>query len=142
MQTFSLNPPINLVEESKWLLGVTFSETTNSVFNMTVEDNSFPLTTQGHWNSETTEKTMDELNKLIDFRSENDFDLHVEQFRKKGIFLLNDYSLSNLGMFKNEILEELKKSKHNDLEEMVYRFQLTCYEIIDILDLKYIPQQP
>ena len=39
------------------------------------------------------------------------------------------------------LLEELKNSKYNDLEDMVYRFQLTYDEIIklDILDLKYIP---
>ena len=41
-------------------------------------------------------------------------------------------------MFKDEIFEELKKAKYNDLEDLVYRFQLTYDEIIDILDLKYI----
>ena len=41
-------------------------------------------------------------------------------------------------MFKNEILEELKKVKYNDLEDLVYRFRLTYDEIMDILDLKYI----
>ena len=42
-------------------------------------------------------------------------------------------------MFKHEILEELKNLKYNDLEDLVYRFRLTYNEIIDILDLKYIP---
>ena len=42
-------------------------------------------------------------------------------------------------MFKDEILEDLKNAKFNDLEDMVYRFQLTYDEIIDILDLKYFP---
>ena len=42
-------------------------------------------------------------------------------------------------MFKDEILEDLKNAKFNDLEDMVYRFQLTYDEIMDILDLKYIP---
>ena len=41
-------------------------------------------------------------------------------------------------MFKDEILEELKKVKYNDLEDLVYRFRLTYDEIMDILDLKYI----
>ena len=41
-------------------------------------------------------------------------------------------------MFKDEILEELRKAKYNDLEDLVYRFQLTYDEIINILDLKYI----
>ena len=40
---------------------------------------------------------------------------------------------------KNEILEELKTAKYNDTEDLVYRMQLTYGEIIDILDLKYIP---
>ena len=43
MQTFSFNPPINLIEESKWLLGVSSFECTNSVFNITNENNSFQL---------------------------------------------------------------------------------------------------
>ena len=40
---------------------------------------------------------------------------------------------------KNEILEELKNVKYNDLEDLVYRMQLTYNEIIDVLDLQYIP---
>ena len=42
-------------------------------------------------------------------------------------------------MFKDEILEELKNVKYNDIEDLVYRFKLTYDEIMDILDLKYIP---
>ena len=33
----------------------------------------------------------------------------------------------------------MKKSKYNDLEDMLYRFQLTYDEIIDFSDVKYIP---
>ena len=40
---------------------------------------------------------------------------------------------------KNEILEELKNAKYNDLEDLVYRMRLSYDEVIDILDLKYIP---
>ena len=42
-------------------------------------------------------------------------------------------------MFKEQILEEVENAKYNDLEGLVYRFQQTCDEIIDNLDLKYIP---
>ena len=42
-------------------------------------------------------------------------------------------------MFKDEILEELKNVKYNDLEDLVYRFQLTYNENMNILDWKYIP---
>ena len=48
MQIFSFNPPINLVEEVKWLLGVISFETTNSVFNITNENNSFAISTPSH----------------------------------------------------------------------------------------------
>ena len=84
-------------------------------------------------------KTIDEVNKFFEVRSENDIDLHVEQLRKKGKILIKDPSLSSLGTFKEEILEELGNWKYNDLEDMVCRFQLTYDEIIDLLDLKYIP---
>ena len=141
MQTFSFNPRINLVEEGKWLIAVSSFECTNSVFNITNENNSFSIIIPGHYETESAETTIDELNKLLELRSQNGIDLHVEQVRKKGlilIILINDYSLSSLGMFKDEILGELKTVKYNDLEDLVYRFRLTYDEIMDILDLKYI----
>ena len=39
----------------------------------------------------------------------------------------------------NEILEELGHAKYNDLEDLVYRMRLSYDEIMDILDLNYIP---
>ena len=138
-QTFSFNPPINLLEEGRWLLGVSSFECTNSVFNITNENNPFSIIVPGHYETESAEKTINELNKLLELRSQNGIELHVEQVRKKGLLLINDYSLSSLGMFKDDILEDLKNAKFNDLEDMVYRFQLTYDEIMDILDLKYIP---
>ena len=138
-QTFSFNPPINLLEEGRWLLGVSSFEYTNSVFNITIENNSFSIIEPGHYETESAAKTIDELNKLLELRSQNGIELHVEKLRDKGLILINDYSLSSLGMFKDERLEDLKNAKFNDLEDMVYRFQLTYEEIMDILDLKYIP---
>ena len=38
LQTFSFNPPINLVEEGKWLLAVSSFECTISVFIITNEN--------------------------------------------------------------------------------------------------------
>ena len=55
--------------------------------------------------------------------------------------MIEDYSLSNLGTSKTEILEEGKNTRYNDFEDMVYRLQLTYDEIIDILDLKYVPSK-
>ena len=76
----------------------------------------------------------------MELRTQNDFDIHVERVRKKGINLIEDYSLSSFGIFKIEIIDEIeKKTKTNNLEDMVYRFQLTYGEIIDTLDLKHVP---
>ena len=55
MQNFWFNPPINLVEEGKWLLAVSSFECTNSVFNITNENNSFSYTITDHWVSESAE---------------------------------------------------------------------------------------
>ena len=58
MQTFSFNPPINLNEESKWLMAVSSFECANSVFNKTDENNSFSISTPGHWNSKSSQKLL------------------------------------------------------------------------------------
>ena len=141
MQTFSFNPPINLLEEGKWLLAVSSFECTNSVFNINNENNSFSIIIPGHYQNESDEKTIDDLNNLLKLKS---LELHVEEVRKRGNIIKiadKEYKLSDLDNQKNEIVEELKKVKYNDLDDMVYRFQLTYNEIIDILDLKYIPTQ-
>ena len=138
-QMFSFNPRINLVEEGEWLLGVTAFECTNSVFNITKHNSSFSIIIPGHWESKSTEQTINELNKLLELKS---LELHVSEVRKRGNKIKigdSEYKLSDFDSLKYEILEELKKAKYNDLEDLVYRMQLTYDEIIDILDLKYIP---
>ena len=137
MQTFSFNPPLNLIEECKWLLAVSSLEGTNSVFNITNENNSFSIVIPRHYETESAEKTNDELNKLLELRS---LELHVNEVRKRGNKIGdNDYKLSDFDTKKIEIIEEIKNIKYNDLEDLVYRMQLTYDEIIDILDFKYIP---
>ena len=61
-QTFSFNPPINLVEEDKWLLAVSSFECTNSVSNINDEKNSFSIIIPGHYQNKTDEKTINDLN--------------------------------------------------------------------------------
>ena len=51
-QTFSFIPRINLVEEGKWLLGVTSLECTYSVFNINNENISFSIIILGHHQTE------------------------------------------------------------------------------------------
>ena len=139
MQTFSFNPPINLVEEGKWLLAVSSLECTNSVFNITNENNSFSIIIPGPYKTEFAEKVINDLNELYELKS---LELHVEAVRKRGNIIKiadKEYKLSDLDNQKNEILEELRNVKYSDLRDLIYRMQLTYNEIIDILDLEYIP---
>ena len=138
-QTFSFNPPLNLVEEGKWLMAVSLFDCTNYVFNITEENNSFSIIIPGHYQNESAEKTIEELNKLLELKS---LELHVAEVKKRGTKLKigdYEYKLSDFDTRKNEILEELKNAKYNDLKDLIYRMQLTYNEIIDILDFKYIP---
>ena len=139
IQTFSFNPPINLIEEGKWLSRVTSLECTNSVFNITNENNSFSIIIPGHYQTEFAEKMINDLNKLSELKS---LELHVNEVRKRGNEMKigdKQYELSDFDTQKNEILEELGKVKYNDLEDLVYRMQLTYDEIIDVLNLKNNP---
>ena len=139
MQTFSFNPPLNLVEEGKWLLAVSSIECTNSVFNITNENNSFSIIIPGHYKTEFAEKVINDLNELYELKS---LDLHVEAVRKRGNIIKiadKEYKLTDLDNQKNKILEELRNVKYNDLRDLIYRMQLTYNEIIDVLDLEYIP---
>ena len=139
MQTFSFNPPMNLLEEGKWLLGLSSLECTNSVFNITNENNSFSIIIPGHYETESAEKMIIDLNKLLELKS---LELHVEEVKKRGIIKKigdNEYKLSDFDTQKKEILEELKNVKYKDLNYLVYRMRLSYDEIMDILDLKYIP---
>ena len=137
-QTFSFNPPINLFEEDKWLLAVSSFDCTNSVFNITDDNNSFSIIIPSHWETEFVEKIIIEVNRLLELRS---LELHVNEAKKRGhITKIEDkeYKLSDFDNQKYEILEELKNAKYNDLGDLVYRMQLTYDKIIDVLDLKYI----
>ena len=138
-QTFSFNPPINLVEEGKWLMAVSSFDCTNSVFDITNENNSFSIIIPGHYQKKTDEKTINDLNKLLELKS---LELHVDEVKKRGDKIKiadKEYKLSDFDTQKNEIIEELKNAKYNDLEDLVYRMRLSYDGIMDILDLNYIP---
>ena len=95
MQTFSFNPPINLVEEGIWLLAVSSSECTNSFFNITNENNSFSIIIPGHYQTEFSEKMINDLNKFSELKS---LELHVKEVRKRGNKIKagdKEYKLSN-----------------------------------------------
>ena len=69
MQRFAFNSPKKLIEEGKCLLAVTSFECTNSVFNITDENNSFSIIIPGHYRNKSAQKTIDELNKLLELTS-------------------------------------------------------------------------
>ena len=121
-----------------------FFEATNSVFKKTNENNSFSINMPGHWQAELAEKTIDELDKPLELKSQKGIKLHVKEVRKRGNQIKlgdNEHNLSDFDTQENEIPEEMENVKYSDLEDLVYRFQLTYDEIIDVLDLKYNPQK-
>ena len=81
MQNFWFNPPIILVEEGKWLLGVSSFECKKSVFNITNKNNSFSINIPGHYLTEFAEKMINDLNKLLELKS---LELDVEKIKKRG----------------------------------------------------------
>ena len=89
---------------------MTSLECTNSVFNITNENNSFSIIIPDHYKTELAEKVINDLNKLEELRS---LELHVEEVRKRGNKIKigeNEYKLSDFDTQKNEILEQLKKN--------------------------------
>ena len=107
-------------------------------FKITDENNSFSIIIPAHWETEFAEKIIDEVNGLLELRS---LELHVNEVRKRGnIKKIGDkeYKLSDFDNQKHEITEELKNVKYTDIEDLVYRMQLTYDEIMVVLDLKYI----
>ena len=81
METFSFNPPINLVEEGKWLMAVSLFDCTNSVFNINNENDSFSIIIPGHYHNKFDEKIIDDLNNILELRS---LEPHVKEVRKRG----------------------------------------------------------
>ena len=127
METFSSNPRINLAEVGKWLLAVTSFEGTNSVFNMTDENNSFSFSTPAHWTPENGEKFINKLNNLLEVWSENSIESHVEEVWKRGTrkkTVDKDDKCQISMTCKIEIIQEIKRVKYKDLEDMIYRLEL------------------
>ena len=70
-------------------------ECTISVFNITNKNNSFSIITPAHWQTESAEKTIDKLNKLLELKS---LELHVIEVRKRGNIIKiadNEYKLTD-----------------------------------------------
>ena len=146
MQTFSFNPPNILVEEGKWLLAVTSFECTNCVFNITDRNNSFSIGILSRWRKHIylEDGIIDKLNNLLELKSDNDIGLHVEEVRKRSHLIKigdKESKLSTLILLKKKYSKELTSNNYDNLEDLVYRMQLTFDEIMDVLDTKYFPAQ-
>ena len=57
--------------------------------------------------------------------------MHLNKYRKNG------FILAAFDPFKSEILAELKRADYKDLEDKVYRMELTYHESAKNLDMKY-----
>ena len=62
-------------------MAVSSLECTNSVFNITNENNSFSIIISGHYQNKSDEKTINDLNILLELKS---LELHVEEVKKNG----------------------------------------------------------
>ena len=109
-------PPINLVKNGKWLLAVTSSEATNSVFNITEKNNCFAIGIPGFWRipNFSTNGNIDTLKELLELGSQNGIELHVKEVQRRGTRTEIDnrgFILAGFDHFKSEVLAKLKKSK-------------------------------
>ena len=76
-----------------------FFEATNCVFDISNRNNSFAITTPGYCFSRGGAETIHKSKTLLEIRSQNDIELHVENVRKRGnqIEIGNkDFKLSDL----------------------------------------------
>ena len=141
MGTFSFSPPINIAEESEWLSALTSFETTNSAFIITNENKSFSIATPGYWSLRGSAETIKELREIVGPTAQSHIGLHVEDVKKRGNQTKighKEYKLSDFDTRRNEMIEELQNAEYDDLEDMVFRLELTNSENEDTLDMKYI----
>ena len=120
---FSFSPPINLAEEGKCLLSVTFFETMNFIFIITDEKYSFSASTSSYWSPEFGENSTNKQIKLLVLRPQNDIELHLSDVEKGGTRIAKEnsgFNLAGFDLFKNEKLAELKTVNYRFLEDMVY----------------------
>ena len=101
---------------------MTTFEATKTVFITTDENNTFPVFTPGHWFTRGGAETSNKLQKLLQLRSQNDLQLHVNEVKKKGNKKMgdNEYKLSDLDTHENEEFEDLRNAQNNDLDDMVF----------------------
>ena len=132
-EIFSLSPRINSVEGERILLALTSFEATNFVYKISDGSSSFSFSTWRHWYPQVGGEIFDKLIKSLELRSEEDIDLCLKEIEKRGTWIKlqnRGYFLAGFEYFESEILAELRRVKFNDLEDMVYRMELTYDEAL------------
>ena len=127
VEVFSFSLPTNPFEEGNRKLVVTSFEATNSVFNITIENNSFSISTPGHRSFRGGAEIINKLQNLLEMRDNNDIKLHVEEVRKREnqMKINNFIKLSDFDTSRNETLKKIKNVQRNDPEDKVFRTNLT-----------------
>ena len=121
-------------------IAVTKFEATNTVFNITDKNTSFSFLSPSYWNPVGGEDLNNKLKKFLELRSQNDIELHGEELGKRGTRIDKGNSGSKLAGFdhyKIETLVELRWLKYKDLDNMVYRKELTYYDLLEVLNVKH-----
>ena len=125
METVSSIPPFSLKQERKCLSAVTSFKAMNSISNITDKNNSFSNTTPGNWLSPGSEGTVIASNNFLELRSQTKLTYMLNKLENKELLFINDFFLSSLDTFKNEVSGNFKKAKYDDAEDNIFRKQIT-----------------
>ena len=85
METLHFNPRMNLFEEKKWPLAVTFFEPLNSVFKITLKNNSFSTTTPEQRTPKRREELINKLIELLELRSQAILNCMLKSLKKEAL---------------------------------------------------------
>ena len=83
MEMFSFSPLINLYDEANCFLTVTIFGALISDSSITGEDNTFSISTPGHWSSRGGAEAINGLQKFLETRHQNYIKLHLEEVMKR-----------------------------------------------------------
>ena len=81
------------------VIAVTSFEATNSVFNITDKNTSFSISSPSYWIPIGGEELINKLKKLLELRSQNDIELHGEEFKKRDTRIDNGNRGSKIAGF-------------------------------------------
>ena len=74
------------------------------------------------------EDTFNILEKIVELRYQNDFQLYLNEVEKSGLKVLKNFSSTDLDTHKSELIEYIKSKMCNDLEDTVSRMEITYCE--------------